>query len=226
MTTIRVHQWDKWQTFRKDRGTPSWIKVHRNLLSNPEWAELTDAEKGQLVSIWIVAADKHGEICDNPRIIRKICQLDEEPNINRFIDLGFMVTSCQPSGNQVVTSRGQNDCSEESREEKSKDTSAAKPPTCPHSEIINIYHECLPMLPRVVESIWSESGGALDLRQRWKEKPEHQNLDFWRGFFSSVATNDWWVNPDSWGKANLRWLIKKKRFYEVVQYWANQAVAA
>ncbi len=59
---MEIANWDKWQTFRKDRGTPPWIKVYRNLLSNEQWVELTDSEKGQLVSIWILAADKNGQI--------------------------------------------------------------------------------------------------------------------------------------------------------------------
>jgi hypothetical protein len=72
---MMVADWDKWQTYRKDRGTPPWIKVHRNLMSNPEWALLSDKEKGQLVSIWIIAADKGGSIPANAKILMKICQL-------------------------------------------------------------------------------------------------------------------------------------------------------
>jgi len=53
---MKVKNWQRWQNYRKDRGTPPWIKVHRNLMTNQEWAELTDAEKGQLVSIWLIAA--------------------------------------------------------------------------------------------------------------------------------------------------------------------------
>ena len=52
--------WDKWQTYRKDRGQPPWIKIHRRLMRNPEWVSLTDAERGQLVSMWLLAADHDG----------------------------------------------------------------------------------------------------------------------------------------------------------------------
>ena len=99
--------WDKWQTYRKDRGTPPWIKVHRNLMSNPEWVCLTDAEKGQLVSMWIIAADKNGALPDCPNTIKKMCLLDEVPNIKRFVDLQFvklgdasMTTTWLPCGCQ------------------------------------------------------------------------------------------------------------------------------
>ena len=89
-TALRLRNWDKWQTYRKDRGTPPWIKVHRGLMGNPDWAVLTDAEKGQLVSIWIIGAEKGGIIPSDTRILRKVCMLDDEPNINKFIDLGFI----------------------------------------------------------------------------------------------------------------------------------------
>lgn len=109
---LEVSGWERWQTYRKDRGTPPWVKVYRNLLSNPEWAELTDSEKGQLVSIWLVAADKQGLIPKNPRVIRKICLLDDDPNINKFIDLGFLTTACQPGGNQLPTINAKSDAPE------------------------------------------------------------------------------------------------------------------
>ncbi len=88
--TVRIKNWDKWQTYRSDRGTPPWIKIHRNLLSNSDWAELSDAEKGQLVSMWIVAADKAGALPDDPNIIRKICLLDNTPDLNKLKKLGFI----------------------------------------------------------------------------------------------------------------------------------------
>ena len=103
MKCLNIQSWDKWQTYRKDRGTPPWIKVHRNLMTNPDWAILTDSQKGQLVSIWLVAADKNGTIPHDPVIIKKICQLDTEPDVNKFIDLGFLTPSWQPDDNQMTT---------------------------------------------------------------------------------------------------------------------------
>ena len=88
---MRIKNWKKWQTYRKDRGTPPWIKIYRNLFSNSEWAVLSDSEKGQLVSIWILAADKDGKIPSDSKIIQKMCMLDNEPNIQKFKELGFLV---------------------------------------------------------------------------------------------------------------------------------------
>lgn len=126
--TLQINNWDKWQSYRKDRGTPPWIKVYRNLLSNPEWAVLSDSEKGQLISIWILAADKGGVISENPVLIQKMCMLDAAPDVNRFVTLGFLTPACQPDDNQVVTSCPQHDAPEtETETDKSKAKRFTKP---------------------------------------------------------------------------------------------------
>lgn len=122
---MRVNDWDEWQSFRKDRGAPPWIKIHRSLMTNPKWAELTDSEKGQLVSLWVAAADNDGFLPDSPAVLRKICQLDQEPNINKFIRLGLMIgeltTTCQPLDNHLTTSCPQLDAPEERRGEERRE---------------------------------------------------------------------------------------------------------
>ena len=97
---MKVKNWGTWQHYRKDRGTPPWIKIYRNLFSNQEWVQLTDSEKGQLVSIWILASDKSGDLPDDPMVIQKMCMLDVQPNINKFIELGFLVGNRLSSGCQ------------------------------------------------------------------------------------------------------------------------------
>ena len=120
MPLLKIARWDEWQTFRKDRGAPPWIKLYRQLLTNPEWVSLSDSEKGQLVSLWIVAADKNGAIPDSPRVLQKICQIDQKPNLLKFIELGFIAAPCQPLGNHEVTTCPQLDAPEESRAEQSR----------------------------------------------------------------------------------------------------------
>ena len=68
---LKIKNWDKWQTYRKDRGQPPWIKIHRSLMRNIEWISLTDAERGQLVAIWLLAADHNGVIPASEEVIKK-----------------------------------------------------------------------------------------------------------------------------------------------------------
>jgi hypothetical protein len=117
---MNVCNWDKWQSFRKDRGAPPWIKIHRNLMSNEQWVELSDADKGQLVSIWMLAADKDGVIPDSDKMIQRMAMLDNTPNIKKFIELGFLTTTCQPPVNQEENLCLQLDAPEEKRVEESR----------------------------------------------------------------------------------------------------------
>ena len=120
-STLRVANWERWQSYRKDRSQPPWIKLHRLVLRNEDWLELTDAEKGQLVSIWVLAAEKNGELPESSRLIQKACGLDSPPDIKRFCELGFLVASRrQPSDANATPTRRQRDAPEEKREEETR----------------------------------------------------------------------------------------------------------
>ncbi|MCP4375824.1 MAG: hypothetical protein GY794_06580, partial [bacterium] len=88
--TLRIRNWDKWQSYRKDRGQPPWIKIHREVMRNTDWVELSDAQRGQLVAIWLLAADRDGVIPTSPKTIQKLCYLDAEPDLQLFVDKGFI----------------------------------------------------------------------------------------------------------------------------------------
>ena len=117
---MQISNWDTWQSYRSDRGAPPWIKVHRNLMTNADWAVLSDAEKGQLISLWIVAADKGGQLPDDAKVLRKICQLDDAPDIEKFKELGFIEATCNPDDAKVTPKCQPDDAPEESRGEESR----------------------------------------------------------------------------------------------------------
>lgn len=87
-------------------------------------------------------------------------------------------------------------------------------PPCPHKAIIDLYHEFLPMCPRV--RTWTDARAAL-LRQRWREHPD---LDWWRGYFSYVAESSF-LTGRTHGKdrrpflADLEWLIRPAQYARV-----------
>lgn len=104
MNCIRVRNWDKWQSYRKDRGQPPWIKLHRCVMRNPEWVSLTDAQRGQLVAIWLLAAENNGVIVTPSRrqldanaeiraasaLIQRLCLMEKPPDLEVFEQLGFI----------------------------------------------------------------------------------------------------------------------------------------
>lgn len=75
-------------------------------MRNIEWVSMTDAERGQLVAIWLLAADQNGVIPASPDVIQKLCFMSGLPNLNKFIELGFL---CQDDANMTSTRRQDDD---------------------------------------------------------------------------------------------------------------------
>jgi len=222
---MKITNWEKWQSFRKDRGTPPWIKLHRNLLSNEEWISLTDEEKGQLVSIWMLAADKSGSIPDNKKMVQRMAMLDSEPNINKFIELGFMSTTCQSLGCQVDTPEESR--VEESRVEKDilvtssmEDDEPEKVDKIivPFKKIIDLYHEILPTLPRFEKLTDARRG---NIRQRWiQDLPDLKNWENYFDYINQSAFLMGKVEPRDNRPpftADLAWLIKPSNYSKVLE---------
>jgi len=123
MDYIKIVNWKRWQSYRSDRGQPPWIKLHRVLMRNPEWLSLTDAQKGQLVSMWLLAADKKGQIPNNPEVVQRLCFLSKKPDFQLFSDLKF-IEGWRQSDAKVTPERRRDDApeTEESRVEESRDS--------------------------------------------------------------------------------------------------------
>ncbi len=96
-----------------------------------------------------------------------------------------------------------------------------KIPPCPHAEIIELWHEILPELPAVLVDRW---GGQRqkNLRARWREKPRHQDLNFWRSFFNTIRTNSHWMtgSGSDW-RPKLEWFVERKHFDQVYDQAIN-----
>lgn len=88
---------------------------------------------------------------------------------------------------------------------------------CPHQKIIDLYHDILPMCPRVRE--WTPAR-AIHLRARWNEDEARQNLEYWRRFFEYVKTCPFLVGQVYAERkrpffADLEWLTKLANFTKV-----------
>ncbi|MDR3477644.1 MAG: hypothetical protein P4M14_06405 [Gammaproteobacteria bacterium] len=92
--------------------------------------------------------------------------------------------------------------------------------SCPHKEIIALYHEILPMCPLVRS--WGSPRRSY-LKSRWREEPARQNLGWWRGFFEHVKKSDFLIGnvPGRDGNdpflADLEWLIRPSKFARVIE---------
>lgn len=90
MKYLKIHNWEKWQSYRSDRGQPPWIKVHRCIMRHLDWVEMGDAQRGQLLCIWLLAADNDGYIPADEKMIQKLCHMDTDFSLQFFIEAGFV----------------------------------------------------------------------------------------------------------------------------------------
>lgn len=97
----RIRKWAEWQTYRSDRGQPPWIKVHRQLLRDPNFVNLTDSERGQLMVLWIIAADKDGRIPADQGMLQRLGYMTDDLRIQVFVDAGFI----EPDANMASERR-------------------------------------------------------------------------------------------------------------------------
>lgn len=104
MEYLKVRNWERWQSYRKDRGPPPWIKLHTRLMHDPQWRGLSDAQRGQLVQLWLLAADRNGLIPADPILCKNLAGLARKPDITAYINAGFLHEFCTGSEEFVQTS--------------------------------------------------------------------------------------------------------------------------
>lgn len=142
MRYLKIRNWDKWQTYRKDRGRPPWIKVHRRLMQDPNWVELTDAQRGQLVVMWMLAADRDGVIPASPATLRKLGGMDSDPDISVFVRSGFIepIESKEINSDDQVVVTLTPSWRHVDPPDTDADADAESPPTPPRGMVTNLAH--------------------------------------------------------------------------------------
>lgn len=60
---MKIKNWTKFQHYA--HRNPPWIKLHRELLDEPDWFSLTGEQAKFLVEMWLIASsNKEGELPD------------------------------------------------------------------------------------------------------------------------------------------------------------------
>jgi len=86
---LRVKNWAEFQHY-KDRNPP-WIKLHRTLLDDYEFACLQDASKLHLMLLWLLASQSEGRIPNDPKFLQGKLGLKSAPDLKPLIDHGFLI---------------------------------------------------------------------------------------------------------------------------------------
>lgn len=84
---------------------------------------------------------------------------------------------------------------------------------CPHAEIINIFHETLPQLPKIKK--WSGTCQK-NLKSRWREDKDRQNLEWWKSFFEYISRSDFLMGRKKEWQADLIWIVRPTNFNKII----------
>jgi len=89
MTTFHVKNFEKFQHY-KDRSPP-WIKLYNELLENYEFGRLPDAQKGQLIGIWLLASRMDNRIPFDPEWVAQKINATSAVDLDALLASGFIV---------------------------------------------------------------------------------------------------------------------------------------
>jgi len=88
------------------------------------------------------------------------------------------------------------------------------PASCPHKEIVALYHEVLPELRRVCA--WNATREK-HLRARWREDKRRQSLSWWREYFTRVKASSFLTGKKTDWSADFDWLIRPTNMAKVLE---------
>ena len=100
MHYLSVPNWANLQHY-KDRD-PTWIKLHRTLLSNYEWAQLPDASKAHLIGLWLVAARTDNRIPADPAWLARQIGATDAVDLEPLLAGGW-VAWIEPASDALAT---------------------------------------------------------------------------------------------------------------------------
>lgn len=236
MSTITPKGWDSFQHY-KDRK-PAWIKLHRDLLDNFEFHCLPIASKALAPCLWLLASEyEGGNIPADWRLIAfrlRMTAKEVEDAVTPLISSGFFIASeSLADGKRIACLEKERETEGETETERdSAPTGAVSSPAgddpsadagrvdtpkadpVPYQQIVDAYHELLPMLPRVV-TLTDRRKTAI--RARWKSG-ELPDVQTWRAYFADVSASDFLcgrVQPSPGRKtfvADIDFLINQANF--------------
>lgn len=103
MTIYKIVKWEIYQHY-KDRNPP-WIKLHTELLNSKTWVMLDDASRVLAIATMLIAArnNTNGEFDDDPVFFQKVAFLNQKPNFQPLVNIGFIEVVHADASNMLAT---------------------------------------------------------------------------------------------------------------------------
>ena len=223
--TFKIKNWNKFQHF-KDRRPP-WVKLYRDLLDDLEWFELDPVSSKNLINLWLIASEYDGCL-PSIEILSFRLRLKKQ-EVERV--LSCLSHWLEQDDISLISKRYQSDSTEREREGEAEREAdilmESKIPPCPHKEIIEIYHQVLPELPRVLT--WNKTREGY-LKQRWKQlfiefecRGTQEGLNWFKDDLFMFVKNSKFLTGkvETNGRkpflADLEWIIRPTNFAKIIE---------
>lgn len=193
MTYLRVKNWDKFQHY-KDRNAP-WIKLHRALLDDYDFASLSDAARGHLMLIWLLAVSYDGRIPSDAGFLARKLATTETIDLRVLISKGFLIPEQNASDAIAGCKQDASDTLAFARSREGEGEGEGEPPPTPPPG--GVGRQETAKTSEGFERFWSAyprkcSKGAA--RKAWaKLKPSEQLVQAILAGIERAKTSDQWV---------------------------------
>ncbi len=127
---LTVKNWSRHQHY-KDRRPP-WIKLHRDVMNDMQFMELTMDQRGLLMSLWILAAEADGQLPDDAKTLSwrlRVQNVDVEP----LVRAGFLIRVADASNLPPVACLETETEAEERQRQRDNGSSVSLPSTSKES---------------------------------------------------------------------------------------------
>jgi hypothetical protein len=94
MKYFRIRNFDRYQHYKK--GNPSWIKLYLAILHDYEFSLLSDAEKLQVILIWLLAAKANNRLPWDAHWVQREISTSAPVDLTRLYDMGFIEALDEP----------------------------------------------------------------------------------------------------------------------------------
>ena len=89
MRYLTVKNWREFQHYTK--RNPPWIKLHRALIDDYQFAALKDKTKAHLTMIWLLASANEGRVPHDAKFIASRINATDPIDLDSMIEAGFLI---------------------------------------------------------------------------------------------------------------------------------------
>lgn len=102
---FKIRNWDKFQHYKQ--RNPPWIRLHRTLLRDHKFNQLSEWEQWTLVRLWLLASEASNHMAFDERWVRKAINATKRVPLEKYVNMGFIELVSERDASSVLAPRKQ-----------------------------------------------------------------------------------------------------------------------